>query len=216
MRVDMHTHTHRSFDSLNDPDELVARATANGIDRVCITDHNEVDSALALARAYPDHIIVGEEVKTAERVDVIGLYITTKIAKGTPARETCDLIHAQGGIVYMPHPYAGGKGGGGKLLPELADVIDVVEGFNARLHDQELNDRAVAWAKQHNLPTGAGSDAHTLAEIGRAWVEVPSFANEPQSFLAALRNGTIHGTISPRTVHVASAWAKARKLLAGS
>jgi predicted metal-dependent phosphoesterase TrpH len=210
MKVDMHTHTRRSFDSLNDPEALMACLSARNIDRVCITDHNEIEGALELARAYPHRVVVGEEVKTAERVDVIGLYISTRIPKGTPARRTCELIHAQGGIVYMPHPYAGGKGGDGRLLDELADLIDVVEGFNARLHDQALNDRAVAWARQHGKPVGAGSDAHTLGELGRAWVEVPQCANEPQAFLAALREGTINGTLSSRAVHVASAWAKAR------
>jgi predicted metal-dependent phosphoesterase TrpH len=149
-------------------------------------------------------------------VDIIGLYLHERIAKGTPARETCERIHEQGGIVYVPHPFAGGKGGGGQLLDEIADLVDAVEGFNARLHDQSLNDRAVAWARARNLPLGAGSDAHTLHELGRAWVELPAFTNDAPSFIAALRKGTINGSTSSRAVHVASTWAKARKWLARS
>lgn len=212
----MHLHTRGSFDCLTDPGELVARAQACGLDRICITDHNDVAVALQLASEYPEYIIVGEEVKTAERVDIIGLYIREAIPQGTPARETCERIRAQGGIVYVPHPFASGKGGGARLLAELEDSIDVVEAFNARLHDRQLNERGATWGRARRLPLGAGSDAHTLHEVGRAWVELPPFDNEPRALLAALRDATIHGTPSSRVVHVASAWAKTRKWLVRS
>src|SRR5690606_37925222 len=124
MRIDMHLHTRGSFDCLSDPRAVVETALARGLDRICITDHNEIDVAVAMRREYPDVVIVGEEVKTAERVDIIGLFLEEKIPKGTPARETCERIREQGGIVYVPHPFAGGKGGGGSILDSIEDLID--------------------------------------------------------------------------------------------
>ena len=215
VRVDMHLHTSRSFDSLNDPPALLDAAAARGVEILCITDHNEISTALAMKQKYPDRIIVGEEVKTAEGVDVIGLFIHTLIPKSTPARQTCDLIHEQGGLVYVPHPFARGKGGGGRILEVIADQIDAVEGFNARLHDQALNRQAVEWAQTRGLPLGAGSDAHTLTEVGRGFVEVPRFADDAQSFRAALATATIHGEESSRLVHVASTYAKLHKRIFG-
>lgn len=214
VRVDMHLHTRRSFDCLSDPDAVVRTAVSRGIDRVCITDHNEIAEALALKERYPDRVIVGEEVKTAEGVDVIGLYISERIAKGTPARDTCEIIRAQGGIVYVPHPFAGGKGGGGRVLEEIADLVDVVEAFNARIHFQSLNDRAAAWAATRGLPVGGGSDAHTLREVGRGYVDLPAFDDEPRAFLAALRHGTVGGRLSSWAVHLASTYAKLHKRFA--
>lgn len=214
-RVDMHVHTHHSFDCLNDPDRIVEAAAARGIDRVCITDHNEIGTALELKARHPDRVIVGEEVKTAEGVDIIGLYIAERIPKGTPARETCDRIHAQGGLVYVPHPFVGGKGGGGRLLPELVGRIDAIEGFNARVHVERINDRAVEWAREHDLPLGAGSDAHLVRSVGRAFVEVPPFDDSPEAFLAALRAGRIHGEFSSVLVHLVSTYAKLHKRLFG-
>lgn len=209
----MHLHTRGSFDCLSDPRAVLQRALARGIDRICVTDHNEIDAAVELQRAYPDRVIVGEEVKTAERVDIIGLFLSERIPGGTPARETCERIRAQGGIVYVPHPFAGGKGGGGALLESIEDLVDAVEGFNARIHDRALNERAVEWAQSRSLPTGAGSDAHTLREVGCAWVDMPDF-HGASDFMAALRRGTIHGTLSSRLVHVASTYAKVHKRLA--
>ena len=204
----MHLHTRYSFDCLTDPAALIGCLDARGLDRVCVTDHNEIAGALALRERYPERVLVGEEVKTAEGVDVIGLFLSHQIPGGTPAAETCRRIHDQGGIVYVPHPFAAGKGGGGRILSVIEEQVDAVEGFNARLHWPELNQRAVAWGQQRNLPLGAGSDAHTLAEVGRAWVEVPIFPDDPAAFLAALRQGSIHGTVSPRSVHIASTYAK--------
>ncbi len=216
VRVDMHMHTRLSSDSLNEPDAVVQAALARGVDVVCITDHNEIAAAQELKARYPAHVIVGEEVKTGERVDIIGLYLSEKIPKGTPARETCERIHAQGGIVYVPHPYAPGKGGGGKILQVVEDLVDAVEGFNGRIHDPALNELAVSWARERGLPLGAGSDAHALFEVGRTWVEVPTFADTPAAFLAALADGHLHGFQSSRAVHLLSTWAKARKSLPGA
>lgn len=215
VRVDMHLHTRRSFDSLSDPLAVVETARRKGLGRICVTDHDEIATALELKERFPDTVIVGEEVKTAEGVDIIGLYIREKIPRGTPARETCTRIHEQGGIVYVPHPYAPGKGGGGRILEEVEDLVDAIEGFNARIHIPALNGRAVEWARARDLPLGAGSDAHTLREVGRAFVEVPPFDDRADAFLAALRQGRIRGALSSWGVHLFSTWAKVRKRLPG-
>lgn len=207
----MHVHTHGSFDCLSDPHAVVRTARERGIDRVCITDHNEIAVALALKEDYPDRVIVGEEVKTAEGVDITGLFLRERIPAGTPARETCERIHEQGGIVYVPHPFAAGKGGGGRILDVIEEFIDAVEGFNARIHTAALNRRALQWARDRGLPVGAGSDAHTLREIGRGWVDVPAFDDTPAGLLHALHQGRAGGEASSRVVHVASTWAKIRK-----
>lgn len=212
VRVDMHLHTSHSFDSLSDPIDVMRVARERGLDRICVTDHNEISAALELRDRYPGRVIVGEEVKTAEGVDIIGLYLTERIPGGTPARETCEWIRAQGGLVYIPHPFAGGKkGGGGRILAEVEDLVDIMEGFNARIHFQRLNDAAVSWAEARGVAIGAGSDAHTLREVGRAYVELPYFEDEPASFLAALREGRIEGRLSSWAVHLGSTYAKIRK-----
>ncbi|HEY8468718.1 MAG TPA: PHP domain-containing protein [Longimicrobiales bacterium] len=211
VRVDMHLHTAGSYDCLSDPEEVLRVALDRGLQWICVTDHNDIAISLELKRRYPAHVIVGEEVRTAEGVDIIGLFLSERIEKGTPARVACEQIRAQGGLVYVPHPFVGGKGGGGRILASIADMVDVVEGFNARIHLQRLNDRAVAWAREHGVAVGAGSDAHTLAEVGRAFVEVPPFEDRPAAFLAAVRQGRFHGRLSPWSVHLASTYAKFRK-----
>jgi predicted metal-dependent phosphoesterase TrpH len=211
MRVDMHVHTRGSYDCRSDPEAVLERARARGVDVVCITDHNAVDVALELNARYPETVIVGEEVRTDEGVDVIGLFLRDAIPRGTPAVETCRRIREQGGLVYVPHPFAAGKGGDGRILPLIEPWIDAFEGFNARIHDARRNARALQWAAARGIPVGAGTDAHTLREVGRASVEIAACPLEPAAFLGALRDARIHGVTSSRAVHLASTYAKLRK-----
>lgn len=216
MRMDLHLHTSGSWDCLSSPERVLETALARGYGRIAITDHNRVHVALRLAEAHPELVVPGEEVKTAEGIDVIGLYLSEEIPKGTPAEETIGRIREQGGIPYLPHPYAGGKGGGGRWAETLGPLCDVVEVFNARLHTPTANPRAADLAARHGKLRGAGSDAHTLGELGNAWVDLPEHPNRPEALLAALASARTGGREASRLVHLASTWAKLRKELPGA
>jgi predicted metal-dependent phosphoesterase TrpH len=212
LRVDMHLHTWRSFDCLSRPAEILEVARDRGIDRLVITDHNEIAGALELREMDPDRVIVGEEVKTREGFDIIGILLHERIPKGTPALDTCRAIVEQGGIVYLPHPFDGSRAAKPAVLAGLLDWVDVVEVHNARCFPRSLNERARQWAAAHGKLMGAGSDAHTCAEIGRGFVEVPRFEKTREGFLAALRAGRVAGAISTSPIfRLASNWAKLRK-----
>jgi predicted metal-dependent phosphoesterase TrpH len=216
IRIDLHLHTRGSWDSLSDPERVLARARERGLERIAITDHDRLEVALEMAERHPDAVIPGEEVRTAEGVDVIGLYLTEEIPRGTPARETCARIRAQGGIAYLPHPYAPGKGGGGRLAEELAPLVDVVEVFNARLLRAGRNARAEELARSAGRLRGAGSDAHTVGEVGNGWVEVSDHPNEPGALLEALASARIGGRTAGPQVFIASNLAKLWKRLSGA
>lgn len=213
LALDLHLHTAGSWDCLSDPRAVLERALALGLGRIAITDHDKLDVALGMAEEFPERIIPGEEVKTAEGIDVIGLYLGEEIPRGTPARETVERVRAQGGIPYLPHPYATGKGGGGRYAEELAPLVDVVEVFNARLHPGRLNAPAEELARRHNRLRGAGSDAHTLRELGGARLTVPFHPNRPEALRRALAHGRTSGHTASNLVHLASTWAKIRKRL---
>jgi len=216
MALDLHLHSVGSWDCLSDPEALLARAEEQGIDRLAITDHNELFVARAMAERYPDRVIPGEEVKTAEGIDVIGLYLSETIPKGTPAHETIDRIRAQGGIPYLPHPFARGKGGGGRYVEELAPLVDVVEVFNARLHPEELNAPTHPVVSRYGRLVSAGSDAHTVGEIGNVRLRVPWHENTAEALRSALARATWEGREASRLVHLGSTWAKVRKKLPGA
>ena len=216
MRLDLHMHTRGSWDCMSNPEELLARARERGLDRIAITDHDRLHVARRMYEKYPDLVVPGEEVKTAEGIDVIGWYLREEIPKGTPMRETIERIREQGGVPCLPHPFAPGKGGDGRFAEELAPLVDVVEVFNARLHPAAQNDPAEVLARRFGRLRSAGSDAHTVDEVGGAYVEVPRHENTPDGLRSALRYSRVHGREASRLVHLASTWAKVRKKLPGT
>ena len=190
-------------------------AGATGVTRLAMTDHDTLPLALEMADRHPDAVIPGEEVRTAEGIDVIGLYLTEEIPKRTPAREVIRRIREQGGVAYLPHPYASGKGGGGRFAEELAPLVDVVEVFNGRMHPGRLNASGQALAHRFGRLRGVGSDAHTVGEVAGSYVEVPVHPNTPQGLRRALLVGRTAGRTTSNLVHLASTWAKVRKKLPG-
>ncbi len=210
MKVDLHLHTHFSSDCGTRVEDLVRTCQERGLDAIAVTDHNTLAGAEAVRRSAPFPVILGEEIKT-RRGEVIGLFLSKEIPRGLGLRETVDRIHQQGGIAGAPHPFDRIRRSalGERALSEILDQLDYLEVFNARCLLVSDNGRALALAQERDLPMSAGSDAHTLLELGRAYVEVGPFTG-PEELLEELRNGQIHGSLSSPLVHLASSWAKAR------
>jgi predicted metal-dependent phosphoesterase TrpH len=194
VRVDLHSHTMWSGDSTTTAEELEEAVTACGLDVLCITDHHALQGAQELARRLPCRVVVGEELRT-HAGEIIGLFLTEHVPFGVSPEEAAQRIRAQGGLVYIPHPFDPMR----RNLSEPALValtagglVDAIEVFNAKTSLRHLNDRAAAYAADHGLAGGAGSDAHVPDALGAAYVEMPDF-DGPADFLAKLREGRIVG-----------------------
>jgi predicted metal-dependent phosphoesterase TrpH len=192
--VDLHMHTSWSHDCSIDVDELIPHAEAEGLGAIAITDHNVFGGALeALERAQRHKLIVipGEEIKTGEDGEVIGLFLQEEIPRGLSFAETIAAIRAQGGLVYVPHPFdrLHSIARAETLHKHLAE-IDVFEVYNARLLFDAYNDEAVRFARKYNLTAAAGSDAHVLQGVGTGAVRMRRF-NGPEEFLLSLRSAEI-------------------------
>ncbi|MEJ2547421.1 MAG: PHP domain-containing protein, partial [Gemmatimonadota bacterium] len=61
--VDLHAHTCWSTDASTTPAELVERAAEEGIGRIAVTDHGEIEGAFRARAIEPDRVIVGEEIR---------------------------------------------------------------------------------------------------------------------------------------------------------
>lgn len=194
MRVDFHSHTMWSGDSTTTPDEVEEAVVASVIDVLCITDHNSLKGALELAEQLPCRVVVGEELRT-HAGEIIGLFLTEHVPFGISPREAAERIRAQGGIVYVPHPFDPMRRNMAEpALVDLVDagLVDALEVFNAKTSLPHLNERAVAFAAERGLPGGAGSDAHVPDAIGSAYAEMPDFT-DAASFLASLHSAHIVG-----------------------
>jgi hypothetical protein len=192
--VDLHMHTDHSGDCETPVEVLLATAKEVGLGAIAVTDHNEISGALEArekARAAGVKVIVGEEVKTAEQGEVIGLFIEEKIPRGMTMAETVAEIKRQGGLVYVPHPFdrMHAVPDYEHLLPILDDV-DAIEVFNPRVAIGAFNEEAVRFAAKYRIPAGAGSDSHVAQGLGSVRIRMRDF-DGPQEFLQSLRDAEI-------------------------
>lgn len=204
--VDLHMHTDHSHDCATPVEVLLATARDQGLGAIAVTDHNEISGALdarAKAAAFGVKVIVGEEVKTADQGEVIGLFIERKIPRGLTLEQTIAEIRAQGGIVYVPHPFdrMHAVPDYEHMLAVVGDV-DAIEIFNPRIAIPAFNEEAVRFAGKYRIVGGAGSDAHVAQGLGSVRITMRDF-DGPEEFLESLRDADIGGKPSSlRYAHV--------------
>ena len=201
MRIDLHCHSEASWDSSSPLKEIPERCVEKKIRIQAITDHDNIWGAQELQKSVlaqgniPLSIIVGEEISTSEG-EIIGLFLTQKIEAGLSAAETVLEIKKQGGLVLLPHGFDPLKRWHLRMDARngIASSIDIVETFNARISRPRWNRAAVKWAEEKGILMSAGSDAHTINDIGSAWVEVAAQPiNSPSDLMAALQGGVPMG-----------------------
>ena len=189
-------HTDHSHDCATPVEVLLATARDRGLGAIAVTDHNEISGALdarAKAAEYGVKVIVGEEVKTADQGEVIGLFIEEKIPRGMTLEETIAEIRRQGGLVYVPHPFDRMHSVPDyEHLLDVVDDIDAIEVFNPRIAIPAFNEEAVRFAAKYRIVGGAGSDAHVAQGLGSVRIRMRDF-DGPEEFLESLRDADIIG-----------------------
>ena len=192
--VDLHMHTSWSHDCLVEPEELVEHAVAEGLGAIAVTDHNTFGGAQATvqaARGTDLLVIAGEEVKTDNQGEVIGLFLEREISRGMSFADTIAAIKEQGGLAYLPHPFDRMHSiPDAKTIHRHLSDIDVFEVYNARLLFEVYNDEALRFARKYNLTMGAGSDAHVLQGVGTGGLRMRAFADRDE-FLVSLRTAEV-------------------------
>lgn len=214
MKVELHCHSVYSSDSLNSIDGLLRRIDHLGIDRLAITDHNTIEGALAAHNIAPERIIVGEEIQT-QKGELLAFFVREEVPPDLPPLEAIRSLRAQGAFISVSHPFDLQRYGW--QLPDLIEItplVDAIEVFNARCLDGRFNDIAMQYAREHNLAGTAGSDAHTMAEVGRATLHLPRF-EDADGLRQVIRQARIDARLSGRWVHLGSLYARLYKQVAG-
>lgn len=213
IKADLHIHTEYSMDCTMSLEEIIARCLEVGINCLGVADHNTLTGALRMKEIAPFSIIAGEEILTSEG-EVIGFFLSREIPSNLSMKETVAQIKAQDGLVCIPHPYDRLRYSvfRDQAFDDIMRDVDIIEAFNARSLSPRSSTRAWELSKKYGKPASAGSDAHTLPEIGNAYVEMPDF-NGKDEFLTSLAKGKISGNRSNPTARFVSTWNRLKKRL---
>lgn len=171
MRYDLHVHSKYSIRcGILEPKDIIKIAIKKGLAGIAITDHDTIKGGLECKKFETESIkvIVGCELNTTQG-EIIGLFLSEEI-KSREIDEAIDEIHAQGGLVIVPHPFDKMRKSTLSDVSGFVGKIDAIEGFNARCIFDRYNKEATGFAMEHKIPITAGSDAHYASEIGLAGI----------------------------------------------
>lgn len=172
----------------------------NGLDGICLTDHNYVwhpDQIEDLRQKHGFLVLGGNEI-TTDQGDVLVFGLEKDIKGIITLEELRKDVLACDGFMIIAHPFRGfltfnvGELG---LTPEKAmeralfGYVDAVETFNGKVTARE-NSFAGTVAQGLNLPATGGSDAHEVSEVGYYATQFYHRIKNEQDLLDALKNYT--------------------------
>lgn len=169
LKADLHVHSGASHDARGSVKEILERAREVGLDVVAVTDHDSIQRSLEAVERAPQHgllAVPGVEVSTRDG-HLLALGVGELPRPDRPLRETVERVRSLGGVAVVPHPFQRTRHGAGAVTD-----CDAVETYNSRLLMGIANRRARKFAERRGLPGLAGSDAHTVRMVGRAYTLV--------------------------------------------
>lgn len=213
MRCDLHVHTRYSGmctvpllrricrESYSEPLDVYHVLKQRNMDLVTITDHDSIDAVESLRR-YPDFFL-SEEVSAVCPSGTklhIGVYDINDRNHIQIERRRADLfelmayLKEQRLFFTVNHIYSSLTGP--RTEADYALFVRHFPGFealNGQIPDL-CNRRALELATRNIKAITGGSDAHTLAALGRTYTQV-DYARTKQEFFDGLRSGqaTLHG-----------------------
>src|SRR5579875_765558 len=207
MKCDLHVHTlhsgmctlplFRRFcrESYSDPEEVYATLKRRGMDLVTVTDHDSIGASEPLRR-HPDFFL-SEEVSrltssgTRLHMGVYGIAERDHLQLQRRARDLPSLLaylEERGLLFSVNHVFSSLTGPRRQAdFEEFAARFPALETLNGAMLEI-ANRSAAALAAQTGKIAVGGSDAHTLASLGRTYTEVRGARNASE-YLAGLKLG---------------------------
>lgn len=199
-RLDLHLHTELSPDSRITLAQAVRKAKAKHIHAIAVCDHNRCAPQEVFENPLRDGVLLIPSVEySTEAGHLLGLFLQKpcNVVGEESGRVRFDdaaaAIHGAGGKCVLAHPYELTHHSVEEISAQIASreaELDGIEIFNCRATKKRkhANDLARAAAERFSSPVlmSAGSDSHTLREIGGAYVAVEADELTADALCAAL------------------------------
>lgn len=187
MIIDMHIHTSFSPCSAISIPNLLQTARKVGLDGICITDHDTMAAKPVfdnLSDSKGICVIVGMEYATPKG-DFLVFGSAEYIPDGMDAKELIRWVKKEGGVAIPAHPFRKSR----PTDPVILSSFEIVEVLNGRNRPSE-NESCKRWLDTYGNGTRrtAGSDAHTIEEIGRMATIFKKDIYSVEDFINALRS----------------------------
>ena len=188
MIIDLHLHEHLfSACSVMSVPEAVSAAQKQGLDAICITNHDNLlirEAEYLRTEKFP--IFVGVELFTAEEGEIIAFGLEYLPKQPISAQKFIDYVNQHEGFCFAAHPFRP-LSGLGEHLHTLKGLhgLEVFNGANLAVE----NRAAVLECSCPGLIPVAGSDAHRTRDVGIYATWFPESIATEEELVVALHSG---------------------------
>ena len=181
MLIDLHSHTWpRSHDSVLNPEDLVERAKAAGLDAIAFTEHDTVWDQTDINELRAKHnflVLAGVEISTDDG-HILAFGIDKYVFGMHRAKELAGYVEKGNGVMIAAHPYRRQMPWFTRNEEEYSAALEkaslnpayefcqALEDLNGRGSDKE-NEFSRRLREKMELPGTAGTDSHAISDIGK-------------------------------------------------
>ncbi|MBW2976870.1 PHP domain-containing protein [Candidatus Woesearchaeota archaeon] len=200
VKLDLHIHSCYSKNtfgteiwmppSMSKPSEILKVAFKSGFRAIAIMDHDNVNGGIVaskIAKKYNIIVLKGSEISSKDG-HILAYGIEENVPPKLSAEETLDRIKDLGGFPVIPHPFNLKLSLKKEMVLKLRKRITGIEVYNSHSFTNSI---AKNFAEKHKIPKTAGSDAHTLREIGNSFCETDYPLNNPYDIIKAIKRNAL-------------------------
>ena len=203
MLIDLHAHTWpRSHDSILNPEDLISRAQAAGLDAVCFTEHDTVwdQASIDELRAKHDFLVLaGVEISTDDG-HILAFGIDKYVFGMHRSHELAAHSEKVGGVLVAAHPYRRQMPWFSRNPDEYETALEkanqnpsyqyiaALEELNGRGSDKE-NEFSKRLCERMSLPGTGGTDSHAISDIGKCATHFDREIRDERELIEELKAG---------------------------
>ena len=206
MLIDLHSHTWpRSHDSVLNPDDLIVRAKQGGLDAIVFTEHDTVWDYKSIEELRAKHnflVLAGVEISTDDG-HILAFGIDKYVFGMHRSKELASYVERADGALVAAHPYR-------RQMPWFSrndeeyrtalekasrnpayQYVQALEEWNGRGSDKE-NEFSRRLCDMMTLPGTAGTDSHSISDVGKCATYFEAEIHDERELIAALKSGAYH------------------------
>jgi predicted metal-dependent phosphoesterase TrpH len=187
------------------PDDLVVRAKAAGLDAICFTEHDTVWDYQSVEELRAKHnflVLAGVEISTDDG-HILAFGIDKFVFGMHRSRELASYVERGNGVMVAAHPYRRQMPWFSRSDEEYNNALEKatrnpayqycigLEEQNGRGSDKE-NEFARRLCEMMDLPGTGGTDSHAISDIGKSATYFEKDVHDERELIEELKAGRFY------------------------
>jgi hypothetical protein len=188
-KLDLHIHSIYSKDSSNSIDNIIEGIKKLGLDGFALTDHDTLAGISEASKKKDDLLFIPALEVSAKNAHILVFDPIELVPDNLGIIETVEIIHEQGALAVLAHPFGLPHGWVNRKNVEKANFDAIEVANSAQFPYRYILEKNLRLANELGLPGTGGSDSHVASTIGKAYTLVESSSRDMGDILDGIKKG---------------------------